>query len=74
MGDNKINDLINSYKKTIIKIEEDSYYKFKLGFINNNCTPTVFGILVHCMENLDIFNETQLNNIQHFISKLQYGS
>ena len=74
MGDDRINRLINSYKNTILPIAEDSYYNFKLGFINNNCTPTVFCILIHCMENLDIFNETQLNNIQHFINKLQYGS
>ena len=51
-------------------MEKRNIDALKLGFINDDCVPILFSILIHCMENIEIFNPTQLNNISKFINKL----
>ena len=46
----------------------------KAGFnIKESCRDYIFPILVHCMENINIFNEEQLENINQISNKLIYG-
>lgn len=66
--------LLQEYRNTLVNINENDIKLMELGFIaDNNCNTMIFPILIHCMENLDIFNDEQLNNITLFINKLNYG-
>lgn len=63
-------ELIDNYNKFMINLDKNNIDKQNLGFMINPCHSMLFSILIHCMENVDIFNKTQLNNITHFIDKL----
>lgn len=63
---------IDNYNMILVNIEKRNIDALELGFINDNCAPMLFSILIHCMENIEIFNPTQLNNISNFINKLSY--
>lgn len=65
-------NLIDKYNSLLANIEKRNIDAIKLGFINNDCTPALFSILINCMENIEIFNTTQLNNVSNFINKLSY--
>lgn len=65
--------LINNYKDILINVEKRNIDAIGFGFINNNCSSMLLPILIHCMENIEIFNIKQLNNISNFINKVTYG-
>lgn len=62
--------LIDNYNLILVNMEKRNIDALELGFINDDCVPILFSILIHCMENIEIFNPTQLNNISKFINKL----
>lgn len=64
--------LIDNYNMILVNMEKRNIDIIELGFVNNDCSPALFSILIHCMENIEIFNTTQLNNISNFINKLSY--
>lgn len=64
--------LIDNYNMILVNMEKINIDALELGFINDDCAPMLFSILIHCMENIKIFNPTQLNNISNFINKLSY--
>lgn len=65
--------IIDNYNTILINMENNKISSAELGFVKDECTPAIFAILIHCIENVDIFNTTQLNNISHFINKLTYA-
>lgn len=72
MEDLNKKEIVNNYK-TILAEQEYNYLKqLELGFINENCTIQLFNILIHCIENIEIFNNTQTNNVLNHINKLSY--
>ena len=66
-------DIINKYNELFADMNDKDIKILELGFIKDNCNSMLFGILIHCMENIEIFNETQTNNINHFIHRLRYA-
>lgn len=64
--------LIDNYNMILVNMEKRNIDALELGFIKDDCAPMLFSILIHCMENIEIFNPTQLNNISNFINKLSY--
>ena len=64
--------IIDNYNIMLANMEKRNIDALELGFINDDCVPMLFSILIHCVENIEIFNPTQLNNISHFINKLSY--
>lgn len=64
--------LIDNYNFILVNMEKRNIDALELGFINDDCAPMLFSILIHCTENIEIFNPTQLNNISNFINKLSY--
>lgn len=66
-------NIIDRYNSILIDIERRNIEATELGFINNGCSPILFSILIHCVENIEIFNKDQLININSFINKLSYG-
>ena len=66
-------NIVDRYNSILIDIERQNIDAIELGFINNDCSPILFSILIHCVENIEIFNKDQLININSFINKLSYG-
>lgn len=66
-------NLIDNYNIILANMEKQYIDNLQLGFITDDCNSMLFSILIHCMENIEIFNTIQLNNIHNFINKLQYG-
>lgn len=64
--------IIDNYNIMLANMEKRNIDALELGFINDDCVPMLFSIFIHCVENIEIFNPTQLNNISHFINKLSY--
>lgn len=64
--------LLNNYNNIFIDKEVDKINKLDLGFITNVDTISLYCILIHCVENIDIFNKEQKNNIYNYINKLSY--
>lgn len=65
--------LIDNYNELLVSIQTNDIKKLEFGFITNECNSMLLSILIHCVENINIFNDTQLNNIFSFINKLGYG-
>lgn len=65
-------EMINNYKSILIDKEYNYLSRLELGFINDNCAIQTFNILIHCVENIEIFNNRQVNDITNHINKLSY--
>lgn len=72
MDDKLRQKLIDAYNGILTNMQFDDIKRLELGFISDDCASMLFSILVHCMENVEIFNTAQLNNISNFINKLSY--
>lgn len=65
---------IDSYIKLLSTIEQNEINVVKMGVIESSCNGLLFSILVHCVENIELFNDTQLQNINMYINKILYGN
>lgn len=66
-------NIVNDYKVLLGTMQVNNIEAATFGFVNNNCDTMLFSILIHCMENIGIFNEDQVNNINNLINKIVYG-
>lgn len=64
--------LLEQYEKLFIRKNADTIQKLRLGFLEEDCSIPAVAIMIHCMENLELFNTTQLNNISHLINRMAY--
>lgn len=64
--------LLEQYEKLFIQKNADTIQKLRLGFFEEDCSILAVSIMIHCMENLELFNTTQLNNISHLINRMTY--
>lgn len=62
------NNIINNNIKTIKQNE----FGF-IDFDNHIDINTINNMCLHCLQNIDIFTEEQLNKIKHIINKIHYG-
>lgn len=69
MEDTIRENLISAYQNTLVNMETNDIKALEYGFMNDSCDSTLLSILIHCMNNIDIFSASQLNNISHFINK-----
>lgn len=66
-------ELLSDYLNNLIDINEQDIVLLDLGFIaDNKCETMILPILLNCVENIEIFNETQTNNIIYLLNK--YGN
>lgn len=73
MNEELIQEIVNNYNNILADIEKQNIEAMDFGFINDTCASALLSILIHCVENIEIFNSNQLNNIFNFINKLSYG-
>lgn len=60
--------------KILNKIFNSNIKKSELGFNNEqSCREYIFPILVHCMENINVFDEKRLEKLNNITNKLIYG-
>lgn len=64
--------LLEQYEKLFIQKSADTIQKLRLGFFEEDCSIHALSIIIHCMENINLFNTTQLNNIFNFINRIAY--
>lgn len=60
------------YQYSIAQVEENIIKKQELGFAIDTCSIMKLmysHILVHCVENVDIFNEKQLASINNLVNQ-----
>ena len=66
------NELIKEYNILLSKIEIADIKRLELGFINDDCDIQLLSILIHCIENINIFDNNQLSNIEQFLHIISY--
>lgn len=64
--------LLEEYTKLFIKRNNDTIDKLRLGFIEEDCSIPTLNIIIHCIENMEIFNNEQLNTLSNYLNKLSY--
>lgn len=65
-------DIINKHKEHLINIQKRNINALGLGIVVDNCNTMLYSILIHCIENINIFDKNQIININNFINKLNY--
>lgn len=71
---NDLNEyLLNQYNDLFINKNVAVINKLSLGFIDEDCSIPILGILIHCLENTIIFNNTQKNNLINLLNKVNYA-
>lgn len=64
MKNEEINALLTEYRNEFIDDINSDINKTILGFVSNNfCKLFAFNLLLHCVENINIFTEEQVDNI-----------
>lgn len=64
VSDNVYNSFVNLFiDKNVEEVELMSF-----GIVLQKCYTPKISMLIHCMENIDIFNEEQLANLQEMIN------
>lgn len=74
---NELNDLVKErlleeYTKVFVKHNNDTITKLRLGFVEEDCSIPAINIIINCIENIEIFNNEQLNNLSNYLNKLSY--
>lgn len=69
-----IKEQVDDYQIELAEMFINDVEKIKLGFISDNCDTIIFSMLIHCLENIDIFNDNQIANITHYINTISYGN
>lgn len=64
--------LVEYYNKVLAGTHKANIERVRAGFVTDTCPATLLSILIHCMENIDIMDDTQTSNITHYINKLSY--
>ena len=66
-------DIIDKYNNILADKESNYINKIRLGYIEDNCNIMLLSMMIHCVENINIFNKKQLNSINHIINKVSNG-
>ena len=72
MEDDVKQELIDKYNIAISKLQQNNINASNMGFVVNDCNIAIYSILIHCIENMELFTDIQLNNIQNYLNKLNY--
>lgn len=67
----------NNFDAINIEINNININRANAGFVNTDCdfVKTMFSsICIHCLNNLFIFNNEQINNLNNIINRIKYDS
>lgn len=66
-------DEVDNLNVELAHLLKQEVQKLQFGFMTNNCETSLLSIIIHCVENVEIFTETQFNKLTHYTNKLLYG-
>lgn len=72
MKDDIKQELINKYNIAISKLQQNNINASNMGFVTTDCDIAIYSMLIHCIENIELFSDIQLNNVQNYLNKLNY--
>ena len=64
--------LLEQYENLFVEKNADVIEKLRLGFFEEHCYIPVIFIIINCIENIELFNNAQLDNINHLINRLAH--
>jgi hypothetical protein len=64
--------LLEQYENLFVEKNADVIEKLRLGLFEEDCSIPVISIIINCIENIELFNNAQLDNINHLINKLAH--
>lgn len=73
MSEISVESMIEKYKEVLINSQDKDINRQTLGFISNDCFNIIFPIMIECVENIDIFTNSQKSNIYNNINRMIYG-
>lgn len=62
----------DSYIKLFIDKNVEEVQLLNFGIILEKCYTPKISMIIHCMENIDIFNDDQLSNLKEMINQYKY--
>lgn len=62
----------DSFVKLFIDKNVEEVQLLNFGIVLQKCYTPKISMLIHCMENIDIFNDEQRSNLQEMINKYKY--
>lgn len=65
-------NLVDSFTNLFIQKNSEEVELLDLGIITTKCYTPKISMLIHCMDNMDLFNDEQKGNIQTMINKYKY--
>lgn len=66
-------EIYKKYIKVLAHRDNNDIFKENLGFyIKNKCNSLMFLILINCVENIELFTQDQLVNIQYLLNRINY--
>lgn len=63
-------EVIDDYKLLVAGFERDKIIKFSLGFVDNSFKDLMLSVVIHSIENIEIFDDNRLKSLQVIINKL----
>lgn len=72
MKDDVKQELIDKYNIAISNLQQNNINASDMGFVITDCNIIIYSILIHCIENIELFTDIQLNNIQNYLNKINY--
>lgn len=66
-------ELVKDYNQLMINMSDKTIKQERLGYYTDTCNAMLLSILIHCMENIEIFDDEQTNNIRLYFNKINYG-
>ena len=65
--------LVSRYEELFETICDKNIAKQELGFEVDYCSSIINFMLIHCFENIDIFSDSQIDNLIFIGNKLKNG-
>lgn len=68
-----VNQLITDFNEIFIDKNVNIVEMLKIGFISTDTTVPVISMIIHCIENIEIFDNKQLHKLSKIIKKYKDG-
>lgn len=68
-----VNQLITDFNEIFIDKNVNIVEMLKIGFISTDTTVPVISMIIHCIENIEIFDNKRLHKLSKIIKKYKDG-
>ena len=64
-----VNKILDDFNELFVGKNINNIELAKLGFVNNDIAVPMISMIIHCVENIDIFNHKQLHKLSLIIKE-----